>query len=554
MPPPFHSVTALAETLQENWQNYRGSGDFADFVGCTVALNGLSEHLLRRHMPGLARLAQELENMALATFSDSTQHPLAPDLSNSIERKLVHLLAELRHHEEPPPPCRRQADSATATATATDTWARERNVLIVAAADNSCSRPLSEQLAFLGFPPSIVSWSAWSGPTTGRQAPLAIICLPDTPGAYSAATIAAITELRTRFPTSHIYCLEVPAELEHIVQLQRAGADTCVPVASGCTDIVVRLLDLTRDEEPEVQRVLVVEDSPTASTVVRRALSQHGIDSLAVADPRRLIEAAASYRPDAILMDMHMPFCSGVEATAALRQMCEYQALPIIYLSSESDVVQQVEALRLGGDQFLTKPINPVVLAAVVKTKIARYREMRHSGQHDSLTRLLNHTTAKTRIGKLVADTLPDGRLTVAMLDIDNFKSVNDTYGHPVGDQVIRNLAWLLRGRLRNSDLIGRYGGEEFIVALPDTNLNSAIAQLDRIRKDFSALPHAHGTGAIYATFSCGVAALVDYPSATSLIGAADDALLQAKRGGRNRVEAASVAGAQVKETAGGEL
>ncbi len=549
MPPPFHSVSALAETLANHWQEYRASGDFAQFVEFTVLLNGLSEHLKRRHMPGLMRLAQELENAALALFGDSTQHPLMPELANDIERQFVYLLSELRRHEEEAPPSRRHSDPPADIVG--DLRPRGRDVLIAAAASHPWLESLSGQLAFFGFLPCVTPWPELAAV---KQVPLAILCLPEPPGAYPAAAVAAIATLRKHFPASHIYCLAVPSELESIVVLQRAGADTCIPVASGCADVLPRLLDLARDDEPEADRVLVVEDSPTASALVRRTLGQHGIDSLAVADPRRLLDAAADYRPDAILMDMYMPFCSGVEATAALRQLAEYQALPVIYLSSETDIVQQIEALRLGGDQFLTKPVNPVVLAAVVKTKIARYREMRHSGQHDGLTRLLNHSTAKTRIGQRVAEAPPGGRLVVAMIDIDRFKRINDSYGHPAGDQVIRNLAWLLRGRLRGSDLIGRYGGEEFIVALPDTDLAGALVQLDRIREDFAVLPHAHGGRVVYATFSCGVATLADHPSAAALIGAADAALLQAKRDGRNRVVAASVAGVQVEEAAGSAL
>jgi diguanylate cyclase (GGDEF)-like protein len=121
--------------------------------------------------------------------------------------------------------------------------------------------------------------------------------------------------------------------------------------------------------------------------------------------------------------------------------------------------------------------------------------------------------------------------------------------GHPLGDKVIRSLAWLLRGRLRNTDLIGRYGGEEFIVALPDIDVARAMRQLDQIREDFSVLPHAHPDGTVQATFSCGVACSSDFGSVSALIGAADMALLSAKRQGRNRVLPA--AGDDLRSVAG---
>ena len=242
-----------------------------------------------------------------------------------------------------------------------------------------------------------------------------------------------------------------------------------------------------------------------------------------------------------------MPRFTGVEATRVLRQMAAYHALPIVYLSGESDVGMQVEALRMGGDQFLIKPFNPVLLAAVVKTKIERFRETQRSTRIDGLTGLLNHTAAKSQL-KTMASGLTStasrtNSLTVAMIDIDHFKSINDTYGHPVGDQVIRGLAWLLKGRLRTSDMIGRYGGEEFLVALPDVSPDKAREVIDRIREDFASLPHAHPSGALYATFSAGVACYPDFDTGENLTEAADYALLEAKRRGRNRVVEATPAG-----------
>ena len=156
---------------------------------------------------------------------------------------------------------------------------------------------------------------------------------------------------------------------------------------------------------------------------------------------------------------------------------------------------------------------------------------------------MLNHTAAKSQLKAMVERTTPAAQLTVVMIDIDHFKSINDTYGHPVGDQVIRGLAWLLKGRLRASDLIGRYGGEEFLVALPDVSPDKAREVIDRIREDFASLPHAHPSGALFATFSAGVACYPDFDTGENLTEAADFALLEAKRAGRNRVVEATPAG-----------
>ena len=116
---------------------------------------------------------------------------------------------------------------------------------------------------------------------------------------------------------------------------------------------------------------------------------------------------------------------------------------------------------------------------------------------------------------------------------------MSDDRKRPLSDQVIRGLAWLLKGRLRSSDMIGRYGGEEFLLALPDVTPEQARLVIDRIREDFSSLPHAHPTGALFSSFSAGIASYPDFDNAEKLTQAADNALLTAKRLGRNRVEKA---------------
>ena len=530
-----HSFIALAKTLELRWQSYRSSGDFDQFVEFTLSLNGLTERLNQQNLPGLASACQELENRALGLFTDHTLRPVSDEQAAAISQQLGAILQLLQRHETPAVITKRLTDHADDER---DPWIRQRNVLIVSRPGHPWSAALVEQLSFYGFRPHILGWD---DEAALDEAPLAIVLVPDHEAStYPPQALDALQRLKARYVASYVYCLSVPASLEAIVGLQRAGANVCIPAEIKLSDILSRILDLVESREQETHRVLIVEDSKTAVAHIQRALDLHGIDSRAINTPLALLQVCAEFRPHAILMDMYMPFCTGVEVTRALRQIPEYQSLPVIYLSGETDIGQQVEALRLGGDQFLTKPANPIILSAVVKTKIERYRDMLRSGRHDGLTGLLNHSASKEQLAQMLRRTLPAGHLAVAMIDIDRFKSINDNYGHPVGDQVIRSLAWLLRGRLRNSDLIGRYGGEEFIIALGGVDMGQAMTLLDRIREDFSRLPHAHGRGARRASFSCGIAAVPSYVTASALIEAADEALLQAKRDGRNRIVAAS--------------
>ncbi len=155
----------------------------------------------------------------------------------------------------------------------------------------------------------------------------------------------------------------------------------------------------------------------------------------------------------------------------------------------------------------------------------------------DSLTGLLKHTILKERLDvELARAQRQSAQLTFAMIDIDHFKSVNDTHGHATGDRVIKSLARLLQQRLRKSDVIGRYGGEEFALILPDTNGAAALKVLDELRTGFSAHPPAVERGRVHVSFSCGIAEYPRYATASSLIDAADRALYEAKHAGRNLV------------------
>ncbi|OZA77831.1 MAG: hypothetical protein B7X77_04200, partial [Caulobacter sp. 39-67-4] len=265
---------------------------------------------------------------------------------------------------------------------------------------------------------------------------------------------------------------------------------------------------------PAAFRILLVDDHPMNRELGHALLTLAGCVVTTAEDGAQAVDAARDGGFDLILMDMFMPGCTGVEATRVIRQHAEFLSTPIIYLSGDTNVPLQVDALRLGGDHFLTKPYNPVVLNAIVKSKIERYRALRRSMVRDSLTGLFNHITAKERLTQaLHAAQAENSALSVAMIDIDHFKQVNDDYGHQSGDHVIRYLAWFLKQRLRKTDLVGRYGGEEFLVVLPGADAEQAITVLERIRQDFSQIRHPFNETWFNTTFSGGVS---EFPSHTT--------------------------------------
>ncbi len=249
------------------------------------------------------------------------------------------------------------------------------------------------------------------------------------------------------------------------------------------------------------------------------------------------MSALVDFQPDLILMDIYMPECSGVELAKIIRHMESFVTVPIVFLSGEQDVEKQLDAMSLGGDDFLLKPVEPEYLVRSVRIRAKRSRVLRQLTVRDGLTGLLNHTAIEEHLMKETERAQrQDLRIAFAMIDLDHFKRVNDTYGHLVGDRVLRSLARVLQQRLRKTDIIGRYGGEEFAVILLDTDSTHAARILDTVRENFAQIKHRVGYETFTVTFSCGVAMFPEYPTFFELHDAADKALYEAKRRGRNQV------------------
>jgi diguanylate cyclase (GGDEF)-like protein len=394
----------------------------------------------------------------------------------------------------------------------------------------------SDLLLQLGYFGMTTEFRTWDQPVADSTdaAPLLLL---DMSGLPETAWHEQIQALRQRFAMGQLICLEVASDFDQLQQALRSGCDSCLLKDLPTHAIVEHIMELNERHDQEAYRVLIVEDSKTASHLIHRSLSEIQIESHIVNDPRETLNALKLFNPDLILMDMYMPNCTGVEVARIIRQHGEFLSIPIVYLSGETNVALQVDAMRLGGDHFLTKPFNPVFLNTIVKSKIERYRALRRSMYHDSLTGLLNHSSGKNMLEVLLSGIAHEGGfLSVVMLDIDHFKQVNDRYGHPTGDQVIRSLSWLLKQRLRKHDMICRYGGEEFLIGLPHTDAEQAFSIMERIRHDFSQIHHPHGDTHFLTTISAGIATYPLAQTGDALIKTADQALYQAKHDGRNRI------------------
>lgn len=317
----------------------------------------------------------------------------------------------------------------------------------------------------------------------------------------------------------------------------RAGGDAYLTKPLHICSLLEKLDQLTGDREADPYRILIMDDDPELSRFYALTLEQYGMRTRVVNDPLQIIEHLVDFHPELILMDMYMEGCHGDELAKIIRQMEAYVSIPIVYLSAETRKDRQLRALRIGADDFLTKPIKPEHLISSVTIRAERMRIIRSFMEQDSLTGLLNHTKTKEQLDLAVLRARRGGgRFCFAMIDIDGFKSINDTHGHLTGDRVIVILSRLLQQRLRKTDVIGRYGGEEFAVILMDTDEEQAYRVMDEIRKSFEQIRHESDSGRFPVTFSCGISSYPAFRDALSLNKEADRLLYEAKRSGRNRV------------------
>lgn len=326
-------------------------------------------------------------------------------------------------------------------------------------------------------------------------------------------------------------------DFEARLQAVRAGGEAYFNKPVETLELLAALDNLTGRHRPEPYRVLVLDDDVDVARYHCLILREAGMQTCYLTEPEHTLELLQDFHPDIVLMDMYMPVCTGNELAALIRQLPEYVGMPIVYLSSETDRQKQLKAMRAGAEGFMTKPVVPEELVAAVSIRAERMRTLRSLMARDSLTGLYNHTTTTDLLGRALLGAKREGRsVCMVMIDLDRFKAVNDTYGHPVGDQVIIALARMLRQRLRSSDIIGRYGGEEFAVIMADTSVSAAGRIIDSLRKDFARFVFTAGGIRFSSTFSAGIAGYPARQTVELLREAADRALYEAKHKGRNRV------------------
>jgi diguanylate cyclase (GGDEF)-like protein len=296
---------------------------------------------------------------------------------------------------------------------------------------------------------------------------------------------------------------------------------------------------------------LVADDSATIRGALQHHLVERGYGVVQAADGEEALAVIRSERPDAVLLDVEMPVLDGHSVLRALQADPDLAVIPVVFLTARSDADEVVAGLEAGAHDYLRKPFDFAELVARVSAAVRvkqlqdelrrRYDELTLLARLDAVTGIYNRGHVEEHLAVLCH---ASGRhrfpVSVVLLDLDRFKDVNDRYGHPAGDAVLRAVALVVGRGLRQEDMPARWGGEELMVVLPYVDSAGAAVVAKRIRAAVCATPVGlPGGESVVVTASVGVCGGVGLDPA-DMVARADEALYRAKAAGRNRVELAA--------------
>jgi|YNPNPStandDraft_1061719.scaffolds.fasta_scaffold23922_1 diguanylate cyclase (GGDEF)-like protein len=295
--------------------------------------------------------------------------------------------------------------------------------------------------------------------------------------------------------------------------------------------------------------VLIVDDTEEIRRLVRIGLKSSGYSTVEASSGPQALFLIETVRPDIMVLDVMMPQMTGFEVLREMRQRFPDLDIPVIMLTAKTETDDKVEGFEAGAQDYMTKPFEPRELAARVRVLLQSRQErerLRAAAQGlqalsatDELTGLYNRRHLMGRVNEALAEHLRHGiPVSLLIFDIDRFKSVNDTYGHVAGDDLLRELAEVLRPNIRQEDVMARYGGEEFVLLLPATPVESAMVMAERIRELVALHEFDCDGNPLHVTVSIGAAGLPGDAVRTGeeFIAMADKRLYVAKHLGRNRV------------------
>jgi diguanylate cyclase (GGDEF)-like protein len=303
------------------------------------------------------------------------------------------------------------------------------------------------------------------------------------------------------------------------------------------TNLVTKIRKNFKIDLVRPYRILLLDDQLEVGNFYKTLLETQGIEVIALTQAEQIMAALESFPPDIFLLDMHMPGVSGLEVAKLIRQQPKYDYVPIIFLTADNNINTKLLALECGADDVIPKQTAPDLILQQLDSRIQRSQQVRYLASRDSLTGVLNHgqiMDAAAHALRLAARHIKP--VVLVMIDLDYFKQVNDSYGHMGGDKVLVSLGQLLLQSVRETDFVGRYGGEEFMIVFSDADCEVIENKMESILAAFRHIDFNVNEQVFNCNFSAGLASSENYEKLSELIAAADAALYRAKAAGRNQI------------------
>ncbi|MDQ6749200.1 MAG: response regulator [Actinomycetota bacterium] len=416
----------------------------------------------------------------------------------------------------------------------------EAPLIVVVDDDSEVTARLAEEATRRGMRVQVAATPAAGRKLAEAERPDAVL-LDLTFSNGTAEAYQLLSELAGWSPPVPVLVFTVRDGFTDRMEVARSGASGFLQKSLPASEAIDQVTHALERLRPSGTRLLAVDDDPAILAAVEAVLEPHGLAVTTLAEPMRFWEELERVSPALLLLDVDMPGASGIELCQTLRNDPRWAAVPVMFLTArqDPDTIQQIFAA--GGDDYMMKPIVSAELVTRIQNRLDRFRLHRALAETDGLTGLQNRRTSGEALGQLVQVAERSHQpLCVVELDLDRFKKVNDRHGHAVGDTVLRRFGELLLRSVRGDDVVGRWGGEEFVLGMCGMARNDGVQRVAQLLERFRQEEFKAGDETFHVSFSAGVA---EYPSdgrsVDSLYRAADDALYRAKSAGRDRVVSA---------------
>lgn len=364
---------------------------------------------------------------------------------------------------------------------------------------------------------------------------------PDTPD----DGLVLLEEITTQFPQIPVLVFTVRDGFGDRVAVARLGGRAFLPKPIPPHQVLESVRDiLQRNRTATRPRILAVDDDPMLLKVIDRFLQPWGIELRTLEDPRRFWETLEATVPDLLILDVQMPYINGIDLCQVVRNDNTWNELPILFLSADQDARTIHRLYQAGADDYIAKPVTEPELVTRIFNRLERIQLLRAIAETDPLTGVANRTQSTKELHRYLrlANTYQQP-MCLVVLDVDNFRKINEKMGHETGDRVLHRLGMILRQKFRSDDVVARWGGEEFVIGMYGMNLKDGMRRLSEILEKLQAEVFVvRGYPPLQIAFSGGMA---EYPShgkdLPSLYRAAARSLAQAKSAGGDRVFTARV-------------